>query len=123
LLAPPILSPTAKRLYASTEIRNTTDSTQYVTANVYQGMYKPAVSAYLASAAITGHSSTAWWLLADPRVLPAMEVCFLDGLENPTIESADADFNTLGIQFRGYHDFGCVKAEWRAGVKSTGAGE
>jgi hypothetical protein len=122
LLVPPILSPTAKRLYTSTEIRNTTDATQFAVANVYQGMYKPAVSAYLASAAVAGHSSTAWWLLADPTVLPAMEVCFLDGRESPTIESADADFNTLGIQFRAFHDFGCVKAEYRAGVKSTGAG-
>jgi len=51
-----------------------------------------------------------------------MEVCFLDGVQAPTIESADADFNTLGIQFRGYFDFGTAQKEWRVSVKSTGAG-
>jgi len=28
---------------------------------------------------------------------------------------------SLGVQFRGYHDFGCDQAEYLAGVKSKGA--
>jgi hypothetical protein len=36
------------------------------------------------------------------------------GNETPTVESADADFDTLGVQFRGYHDFGCDQAEYLA---------
>jgi hypothetical protein len=120
LLVPPALAPTARRLFASAEVRNTTSDSQYVTANVYQGMFAPVASAYLSSAAIPGHSSTAWWLCADPRVLPVMEVAFLGGKEMPTVESADVVYDQLGIQFRGYHDFGCSLAEWRGGVKSTG---
>jgi len=27
-------------------------------------------------------------------------------VDRPTVEKTDADFNTLGIQFRGYIDFG-----------------
>jgi len=50
-----------------------------------------------------------------------MEVCFLDGNESPVVDSADAVFDQLGVQFRGYHDFGVAQAEWRAGVKSAGA--
>jgi hypothetical protein len=50
-----------------------------------------------------------------------MVVSFLNGQQSPTVESADADFNTLGIQFRGYHDFGVDKAEYVSGVKSKGA--
>ncbi|MBX3451015.1 MAG: hypothetical protein KF777_15730 [Planctomycetaceae bacterium] len=46
---------------------------------------------------------------------------FLKGVETPTVESTNADFNTLGIQFRGYHDFGCDIAEYLAGVHSKGA--
>jgi hypothetical protein len=46
---------------------------------------------------------------------------FLNGQRSPTVESADADFNTLGIQFRGYHDFGCSQSEFLAGIKSKGA--
>ena len=51
----------------------------------------------------------------------AIVVTFLDGVQNPTIESADADFDTLGIQMRGYWDFGCDQAEYLAGIKSKGA--
>ena len=50
-----------------------------------------------------------------------IEVCFLNGQQNPTVETADADFNTLGIQMRGYHDFGVSKQDYRAAVKSKGA--
>ena len=35
-----------------------------------------------------------------------IETAFLNGQEAPVIETADADFNVLGIQMRGYHDFG-----------------
>jgi hypothetical protein len=37
------------------------------------------------------------------------------------VETAEADFNTLGIQMRGYFDFGVAKTEYRAGVMSKGA--
>jgi len=43
-------------------------------------------------------------------------MCFLNGQQAPVIESADADFNTLGVQFRGYHNFGCSMSEYRASV-------
>jgi hypothetical protein len=48
----------------------------------------------------------AWYLLADPIDLPVIEVAFLNGQEAPTIETADADFNVLGIQMRGLYYFG-----------------
>ncbi|NLF07898.1 MAG: hypothetical protein GX594_07960 [Pirellulaceae bacterium] len=47
----------------------------------------------------------------------------MNGIENPTIEQADADFNTLGIQFRGYLDFGVCQIDKAGAVKSTGLGE
>jgi hypothetical protein len=46
-------------------------------------------------------------LLGDKSQGTPVVVSFLNGQETPTVESADADFNQLGIQFRGYHDFGC----------------
>lgn len=121
LLVPTTLEVTARKLYSSTEIRDTTSSTRYPTANVFQNMYRPIVSAYLANSAYTGYSTTAWYLLATAAEMPVMEVAFLNGQENPTVESSDADFDTLGIQYRGYHDFGVTKAEYRGGVKSKGA--
>ena len=50
-----------------------------------------------------------------------MVVSFLNGIEQPTVESSEADFASLGVLFRGFHDFGCDQAEYLAGVKSKGA--
>ena len=49
-----------------------------------------------------------------------IEVAFLNGNESPTIETAEADFNVLGVQMRGYHDFGIALQDNKAGIKSKG---
>ncbi len=49
-----------------------------------------------------------------------IEVAFLNGQESPTIETAEADFSVLGIQMRGYHDFGVALQDPRGGVKAKG---
>jgi hypothetical protein len=46
---------------------------------------------------------------------------FLNGQQTPIVENADADFNQLGIQFRGYYDFGVGIQEYRAAVQSNGS--
>lgn len=89
--------------------------------NPHARKYKPVVSAYLGNTSYTGNSSTAWYLAADPRDLAVIEVAFLNGQESPTVEQAEADFSTLGIQMRGFHDFGVNKQDYRAAVKSKGA--
>lgn len=120
LLVPPALKAQAEALYKSLELRDTTANTKAPTANPHGGKFAPVVSAYLSNAKYTGNSALAWYLLANPADLAVMEIGFLNGQESPTIESADADFNTLGIQMRGYHDFGVAKHEYRAGVKAKG---
>jgi hypothetical protein len=52
--------------------------------------------------------------------MAAIEVVFLNGIEAPTIETADANFAVLGIQMRGVHDFGVALQETRAAVKAKG---
>ena len=79
-----------------------------------------AAIVYLANAQYPGNSSKASYLLAEPVDLPVIEVAFLNGQESPTIETAEADFNQLGIKMRGYHDFGCAMQDPRGGVKSKG---
>jgi hypothetical protein len=120
LLVPTALSAIGTQLYKSMEIRDTTASTKYPIANPHQGKYRVEVSRYLGNARYTGNSTKAWYLLADPADLPAIEVAFLNGQEAPTIETAEADFNYLGIQMRGYHDFGVALQDPRAGIKSKG---
>lgn len=73
-------------------------------SNIFAGRYQIVSSAYLTSA-------STWWLVANPGDLNAMEVLFLNGNRNPTIEQAEADFDVLGIAVRGYHDFGVAKGE------------
>jgi hypothetical protein len=78
-------------------------------------------SVYLGQTAIGG-SATAWYLLADPNNVAAIEVAFLFGRDTPTVETSEFDFNRLGMQWRAYMDFGVAKQEYRAGVKLKGAG-
>jgi len=117
LLVPPELEGNADRLYANNNLASVKTSD----ANIYNNKYRPVVVDWLSDAAFSGYSSTAWYLLRAPTSLAACVVSFLNGVETPTIESAEADFNQLGIQFRGYHDFGVDLAEYLCGVKSKGA--
>jgi phage major head subunit gpT-like protein len=121
LLVPNALNVTAASLMSDLEYRDTTASTKFTTGNPHRGKFTPVRSSYLSNATITGYSTTAWYLLANPSDVSMIEVVFLNGQQTPTIEDADADFNTLGVQMRGYFDFGVNKQEYRAAIKSKGA--
>jgi hypothetical protein len=121
VLVPTALSAIGTQLYKATEIRdNTTNKGPYTTNNPHQGKYRVEVSRYLANAKYPGYSAKAWYLLADPADLPVIEVAFLNGQESPTIETAQASFETLGIAMRGYHDFGVALQDARGGCKAKG---
>lgn len=120
LLVPTALSATGSQLLKSTELRDTTASTKYPVSNPHQGKFRVEVSRYLSNAQYTGNSSKAWYLLAESTDLPVIEVAFLNGQESPTIETAEADFNTLGVRMRGYHDFGVALQDPRGGLKAKG---
>ena len=79
--------------------------------NVLAGRYQVVSTSYLSSA-------EDYCLLASPADMPVMEVAFLNGVQSPVVETAEADFNTLGVQMRGYFDFGVARAEYLAGVKA-----
>jgi len=121
LVVPTSLSAYGTQLYKAVEIRDTTANTKYPVNNPHQGKFRVEVSRYLANSHYTGNSDKAWYLLADPGDLPVIEVAFLNGQESPTIETAEADFNVLGIKMRGYHDFGGALQDPRGGIKSKGA--
>ncbi len=125
LAVPSALEVSGRELYQSGNVNTGgAASTEKVpNKNIYTGLYEPLTVPYLGNSAYTGYSTTAWYLLCDPNVagIGVMEVAFLNGQENPTIETADADFSTLGIQMRGFSDFGAAKAEKKAGIKSKGA--
>jgi phage major head subunit gpT-like protein len=123
LLVPPGLDRAAQELMTSDYIAPVGGGSareRTPTRNVWQNAFTPVSSDYLNDANFTGASNLAWYLLADPARLSCIEVVFLNGVEVPTVEGADADFDTLGIQVRGYHDWGVALTDPRAGVKSKG---
>jgi hypothetical protein len=122
LLVPNALRTLAQQIYTELRVNETTTANKAAPAsNPHAGKFRPVFSTYLSSTTLSGYSTTAWYLLADPNELPVIEVAFLNGQQAPTVEQAQADFSQLGIQMRGYHDFGVAKQEYRAGVKSKGA--
>lgn len=100
-----------------------------VSNNEHAGKYEPYKSAFVNNTAvkdedggaISGQSSTAWWLFADPARRAAFGMAFLNGNRIPIIESDDAEFDTLGMQWRVYHDFGVGYEDPAAAVQVNGA--
>jgi phage major head subunit gpT-like protein/phage head maturation protease len=123
LVVPPELEITADELMTSLVVNTGGSATteKVPNRNVWANKFNVVQASYLSNTAMTGYSTTAWWLAADPNDLPVIEIAFLNGRDMPIVESADADFDSLGIQFRGYFDFGVAKQEYRAAIKSAGA--
>jgi len=116
LVVPGALEFSARSILTSTEIRDTTASTRYGTSNPVADLglkleIEPRLDA---------DSLTAWYLFGPPVDSP-LAVLFLDGVDAPTVETSDADFDTLGVQMRVFHDWGISLGDYRAGAKSKGA--
>jgi phage major head subunit gpT-like protein len=111
LLVPADLELDAAEIMGSTLVQATGNTDARVAErNVLAGRYQVVGTTYLSSA-------DDYYLMASPADLAAMEVAFLNGVQSPIVETAEADFNTLGVQMRGYFDFGVAKAEYLASVK------
>jgi hypothetical protein len=91
-----------------------------IDSNVFAGRFRVESSPYMSNTAYTGYSAAAWYMLADPNDIPVIEIAALNGRVEPTVETADTDFNTLGFQMRGYSDVGVNLQEYRGGVRADG---
>lgn len=124
LLVPVALEVAALNAINSTIVVATntgTATTLTPNGNVLANKYQVLASAYLSNTSYTGNSAVAYYILAAPSRLSVIEGVFLNGVETPTVETADFDWNMLGTSMRGYLDFGFALQEFRAGVRSTGA--
>ena len=122
LVVPPELEATADALYVSRNLAITGSTDLKIgDANVAAAKYKPLVVPYLSNSSYSGYSATAWYLFGDPADVASFGIAFLDNQELPTVESQDGAFNTLGIEMRGYLDFGCCQIDSNGGIKSAGA--
>ena len=97
--------------------------------NPHSSKYRPIASPFLnsgvcvdeAGKAVSGGSDTQWFLTGDPSVGAAVNIVYVDGQRQPTIEQGEPDFNTLGIAMRGFWDFGVGRGDPRTMVRSAGA--
>lgn len=120
LLHGPVDFITARKLYNDTEYRFTASDRTETINNQWQGMFDPVLSRYLHRSGATPLSKV-WFLLARPRTgLSAIEIGFLDGRQTPIINTSETSFNTLGMQMRGYFDFGVAMQDPRLIVKVKG---
>lgn len=110
ILASPSNYLTAMNIYQSEQITGT--SKEKGKNNVMRGLLAPITSQFLGS-------GTAYWLFNS--MFPLVDVAFLNGRTTPVVETAEADFNQLGIQMRCYFDYGAAAGELKAAVYSTGA--
>lgn len=109
-----ILVPTELDVQASTLVNSqlVVGSTDRPDGNFWRGKYQPVTSQYLTD-------PTDWYLLANPMIVPVMEVVFFGG-QSPQVDTARASVESarLGIVSRGVYRYGCRKQEHRAAVKS-----
>jgi hypothetical protein len=86
-------------------------------SNPLAGQFKPVATPYLSDATISGYSATDYYLLADPMDCAVIQAVFLNGRQEPFVESSAAEFNTLGILYRAYMDWGVAKQDPKGGFK------
>lgn len=110
ILASPSNYLSAMNIYQSEQVTGT--SIEKGKNNVMRGLLAPITSQFLGS-------GTAYWLFNS--AFPLVDVAFLNGRTTPVVDTAEADFNQLGIQMRCYFDYGAAAGELKAAVYSTGA--
>ena len=60
-----------------------------------------------------------WFLFADPARLPCLAHAYLSGAQGVQIQRQEA-WNTLGLSFRAFLDFGAAWQDWRGAQKMLG---
>jgi hypothetical protein len=118
LLVPPALRATADTIYTSAVVVTGENATR-PSDNPFKGRFEVVSSPFLQASSISGSSSTTWYLLADPAILPAFQVAYLNGQRAPVIETSEAEFDVLGLRMRVYWDFGVAQLDYRGAIKCT----
>lgn len=65
---------------------------------------------------ITG---TGWYVMADPASVPSLQFAYLSSAQGVQIQRQEA-WNTLGMQYRAFLDFGTGWADWRGAYLNPG---
>lgn len=108
-------------LFKQSVLENPSSTVAYFPKNPHTGKFKPVSSFYMTDPRIVGDDPDPerYFILGDPNALGVgvIQVAFWNGKRKPTIETAELDFNTLGIQARGVFDFGVSLQEEMCGIE------
>lgn len=88
--------------------------------NPHRNKYRIVSPPHLSDSFYSGSSAKAWYLFANPQVLAAFEIVFLNARRTPIIERVEAPPNMLGMGFRGYIDVGVKEQDPRGALKMKG---
>ena len=86
--------------------------------NIWQNWAEVIETPYISADA--GGSDTAWYVVADPNYVDTVEVAFLNGQKEPTVET-ERGFEVDGMRFKVRIDFGAAPIDWRGLYKNPGA--
>lgn len=117
-LFPPALRGPILQALNSTSVALSTQGNEG-TANIWQGQLQPVEEAEL-SAASTGGSDTAHYLMASSMDVDTVEYAYLQGMPSPVVEQEMA-FDRLAMRRRIYFAFGTKALDYRGQQKHTGA--
>ena len=125
LLVPPELFITATELVRSAMLIVTQPITPAAAPPLLQGNYNALSETGLQVvddarlSGLTNGSTTTWYLMADPNMTDNIEVGFLQGQQEPKVETFNPGPDRLGIIYRITHAFGCKAIDWRGMQKNT----
>lgn len=105
VLAPPELETTFEKLLAELAAAKVDDQ------NPFSGKLTLLIEPRL--------TDPAWYVFADPAVLPVLEYAYLSSAQGPQLASRDG-WETLGREFRVVLDFGCGVVDWRGAYRDPG---
>lgn len=97
-------------------------ATQVDNVNAMAGRFSVEVSPYLNPAVISTADARDYFLFANPSVLPAIIMMFLNGQQSPVFESSAMEFDIIGgMRWRGWWDFSFTGAERQACMMVDGS--
>lgn len=65
-------------------------------------------------------TGNAWYLMADPAQVPSLQYGYLSAAQGVQIQRQEA-WDTLGLRYRAFLDFGCGWLDWRGAYRAAGA--
>jgi hypothetical protein len=108
----------AARLLVPTDIATAAEQVLDSTAAARRHEAQPPIQ-MVSSNRLAADSTTQWYLTTDPNIAAPVEMAFLKGRDQPSIDSR-THFDTDGLDLKVRHDLKAAAIDYRAIVRSTG---